>query len=163
VLVIDDEEPVPPRQKQSSGHRQSGQSTIYQSGGRDGTRRARRGRRALAHGIRVDTQADEVRLALEMAMPCGLIINELLSNALKHAFRRRLAEAPWIEVALRSQGETCELSVADNGVGLPEGAVLATSDSLGWTLVRALSDPLGGEVELDGTRGVRCTIAFPRS
>jgi two-component sensor histidine kinase len=68
---------------------------------------------ALAKGIRINTHVDDVRLDLETAMPCGLILNELLSNALRHAFRRPGEEPPRIEVALTSDAQGCELSVAD--------------------------------------------------
>ena len=118
---------------------------------------------SAARGVAVETRVDAMRLDLETAMPCGLILNELLTNALKHAFPAPDAGAPRVEIGLRADDGHLELSVADNGVGLADGTRLEDSSTLGWILVRTLGDQMGASIRLEGQGGVRCTIEFPRS
>lgn len=88
-----------------------------------------------------------VTLPITAAVPCGLVLNELAGNALKHAFRGR-PEGGEVKVSLKGGpgGEVC-LGVTDNGVGLPEGLDWRQSKSLGLRLVQMLAKQLGGTVE----------------
>ena len=104
-----------------------------------------------SYGVRGDVLAlhlevDEVKLGLDTAIPCGLIINELISNALKHAFPDgRRGE---VRVELRAAGEgDLLLRVSDDGVGFPDGFEPRRSKSLGLQLVQALAEQLDGTVE----------------
>jgi PAS domain S-box-containing protein len=93
-----------------------------------------------------------VALDVDQAIPCGLIINELVSNALKHAFPAREIRDGRISVTLcpSSPGNgTMELIVSDNGVGLPADFDLETLASLGLTMVRLLAGQLEGSLEFD--------------
>lgn len=102
----------------------------------------------------------ETSLGLDRAIPCGLIINELVSNSLKYAFpRQREGE---IEVTLRPINENeVQLVVRDNGIGLPEDFHFQTTQSLGLRLVAILAkDQLKGEIELDLTDGTTFKIVF---
>ena len=101
-----------------------------------------------------------VLLTVEKAIPCGLIINELVTNALKHAFPGERRGN--VQVCLR---EPCpgqlSLSVADDGVGLAEDFDIETSSSLGLTLVATLVDQLKGQLAITHAHGARFDITFP--
>ncbi len=98
-------------------------------------------------------------LDLETALPCGLIINELVSNSLRHAFP---ADAPGeIQVELREAGDEHVLRVGDDGVGLANGADWRDCAGLGWQLVEALTRQLGGRIETRTRAGTEFTITFP--
>jgi two-component sensor histidine kinase len=114
---------------------------------------------ANATGVTLDIQADDVFLTIDTAVPCGLILNELISNALKHAFPD--GQAGEICVKLHANGDhQVTLSVADTGVGLPKDLDLNTTTSLGLQLVHTLADQLDGHIELNGTRGTEFNITF---
>ena len=103
---------------------------------------------------RVTLVVDVERLALGIgtALPLGLLINELVTNSLKHAFGEdRKGE---IKISLKALDEDAfELQVADNGVGFPSGVDWHSGDSFGLFLVRSLVDQLHGEMKLDTTEG----------
>lgn len=114
-----------------------------------------------ARGADVHLQIDRLSLDLDTAIACGLLINELVSNALKHAFPTGWEGAGEICVALRSLGDGClELRVSDNGVGLPPGLDPEESTSLGLRLVHMLTQQLRGTLELDSQAGTAVTITF---
>ena len=91
-------------------------------------------------------------------MPCGLLVSELVTNALKHAFVGRSGGA--IEVAAVRDGAAVTLSVTDDGAGLPPEVDPTTGATLGLRLVRALTDQLGGRLTIDRSRGTRVAITF---
>jgi len=112
---------------------------------------------AISHKV----DAEPVPLDLDAAVPCGLILNELWSNAVKHAFPD--GRSGVISVGFRPAGQdNVELAVRDNGVGLPEGIDLQNTDSLGLRLVGLLVGQLKAAVELDRTGGTAVKITFPR-
>ena len=110
--------------------------------------------------IAVKAEVDDIRLGVDQAMPCGLIINELVSNCMKHAFSQR--EGGEIRIAMRQVGgDEVELEVSDNGAGISEGMEIRNAETLGLRLVSILAeDQLGGEMELDRTEGTRFRIRF---
>ena len=115
---------------------------------------------ASAAGITSIAETDDVSIGLETAIPCGLIINELVSNSLKYAFPgNRKGE---IRVALRSFDEDAlVLEVGDNGIGMPEDLDFRDTASMGLHLVNILSeDQLHGKVELDRAGGTTFRIRF---
>ena len=96
----------------------------------------------------------------ERLIPCGLIINELVSNSLKHAFPSE--KGGEIRVELRKiSDETLLLIVSDNGVGFPQRFDFRKTESLGLQLVTRLSGQLNGEIELTGNGGTEFAIRFP--
>ena len=111
------------------------------------------------HQITIDVQVDDLTLDLDTAIPCGLILNELISNAFKHAFQDRSFGT--IQIELRGEeNRLTTLAVRDDGVGIPDNFDLAHTKSLGLQLVVSLSKQLGGTVKYyheDGTT-VRLTI-----
>lgn len=109
--------------------------------------------------IRLDLRIDEDFLSLDVAIPCGLILNELVSNCLKHAFPA--GQAGEISIEFRSDHHRhFVLIVGDNGVGLPEEVDIHHTDTLGLQLVSTLIHQLDGRIELDRHRGTTFTIAF---
>ena len=115
-----------------------------------------------AYGARpsaVALEAEEVLLGVDVAAPLGLVVNELISNALKHAFPG--GHLGQIRVELRRVGETrCRLSVIDNGVGFPSDLDFRRAPSLGLQLVCTLVDQLGGTIELLETGGTTFSVTF---
>ena len=107
---------------------------------------------AYAHGeLSLQVHIQEVYLGIDQAIPCGLILNELLTNALKYAFPAGAAEAsqePVIAVSMQQEKDQITLRVSDNGVGLPEGFNIEASRSLGLKLVTRLTGQLHGELEV---------------
>lgn len=114
-----------------------------------------------AAGIALNVQVDGVDLDLDTAIPCGLLINELVSNALKHAFPAEGEREGEIRVGLVAEGDgRLALSISDNGTGLPWDLDLKNSESLGLRLVDMLAQQLGGTVELDRSAGTAFKITF---
>ncbi|MBE2272158.1 MAG: hypothetical protein IAE80_28245 [Anaerolinea sp.] len=110
-------------------------------------------------GIRFDISADEVALDIDTAIPCGLLINELVSNALKHAFVGKTDGT--ISVNMRHAAEGYyTLTVRDDGVGFPDGLDYRNSHSLGLQLVTSLVRQLGGSMELSRQPGTTIVICF---
>jgi two-component sensor histidine kinase len=123
-----------------------------------------------AYAIVINIDVADVALDIDMAVPCGLIINELVSNAMKYAFPldwdRPADREDKICIALRPVKDGLELVVSDNGVGLPADLDLENSDgrtstSLGLKVVSLLADQLEGTLELDGSAGTTFKITFP--
>jgi two-component sensor histidine kinase len=100
-------------------------------------------------------------LAIDRAIPAGLILNELISNAFKHAFPGGRKGALSIEG--RRRGGRVVLEVQDDGVGMPEGADPARPQSLGLEIVAILTRQLKGTFEIEGGRGAMCRVTFPES
>ncbi|MBI3136373.1 MAG: PAS domain S-box protein [Bacteroidetes bacterium] len=101
-----------------------------------------------------------VKLALDQAIPCGLILNELVSNALKYAYPEDEKGQILIEVS-ENNGKIA-LGVQDFGVGLPEGFQIENSESLGLSLVYTLVDQLDGELNLKRLGGTKFLITFEK-
>ncbi|NMG48614.1 PAS domain S-box protein [Azoarcus communis] len=97
-------------------------------------------------------------LDFERTIPCGLMVNELVTNAYKHAFAGM--QGGEIRIELQTRGDEIELSVADNGVGLPAGFDMANVTSLGLQLVPLLADQIGGQLAIEGHPGCCVTLRF---
>ena len=93
---------------------------------------------------------DDVQINLKQAIPCGLIVNELVSNALKYAFPEKRGGT--IELRVEEKGQDIEIEVSDNGVGLPDDFDFETNESLGVYLVQALTDQLDGSLLVDNNQ-----------
>ncbi len=118
---------------------------------------------AYPETITLEINADDVFLGIDNAIPCGLIINELVSNCLKHAFPK--GKKGKIRVELRSDrdlhaGDKFILTLSDNGIGFPKGLDFRKADTLGLQLVTTLVKQLKGTIELDRDGGTEFKIAF---
>ncbi|MEH2208518.1 MAG: PAS domain S-box protein [Nostoc sp.] len=112
--------------------------------------------------IQLNIQVDNASLDIETAIPCGLIINELVSNALKYAFVGNCGGK--IEVEFYQQSEsTLTLIIRDNGVGLPENFDSKKTKTLGITLVQGLVKQLRGKLKIDSQQGTEFKITFTNS
>ena len=117
--------------------------------------------------VELVTDLDDVQAPLDQAIPCGLILNEWVSNAMKYAFEGR--ESGTISVGLKAvdvegkpEEEEIQIEVKDDGVGLPEGFDWSGRDSLGLYLVQALSEQLDAELLAESDGGTRFLVSFRR-
>ncbi|MDY9923224.1 PAS domain S-box protein [Methanobacterium sp.] len=101
---------------------------------------------------------ENVRFNIETAVPCGLIINELISNSLKHAFPK--GKTGTLSVSLKTSDEWNELVISDDGVGFPEEFDIQNSKTLGLQLVNILVKQLDGKITLNRIHGTRFKIIF---
>jgi len=117
---------------------------------------------SLEHEIKLNLDIQNVFLNLDLAIPCGLIINEIVSNALKYAFVDKMENAE-IMIKMHLVGEDLQLQIKDNGVGLPKHIDYRNTESLGLQLVVTLVDQLNGNIELDCTAGAHYNILFKQN
>ena len=110
--------------------------------------------------ITVPVECGDLSLGMDELIPCGLIINELVTNSLKHAFPG--GRGGTIAISLVKEGPELLLTVCDDGVGLPEGLVIDKAESLGLILVNSLVQQLGGTLGIDRSGGAAFLIRFPR-
>lgn len=110
-------------------------------------------------GIAIKNDIDNITMTIEYASPFGLLLNELITNSLTHAFPSR--EDGTIEVSLKSrENGSYRLTVSDDGVGLPEGLDLRGTKSLGMQLVSILSEQLNGELTVRKDGGATFILDF---
>jgi two-component sensor histidine kinase len=122
---------------------------------------------SLGSRVQLELSLADLALSLDEAVPLAQICNELLSNAFQHAFpENRFGK---VSVALRYpngtdtyESQCCELEVADSGVGLPQGTEVMTAESLGFHIVRLLTEQLQATIEVhSGKQGTSFLIALP--
>ncbi len=114
---------------------------------------------SLAGSIELETELDSLFLPAKMAAPIGLILTELITNAIKYAFPE--GGPGTITVALKRTGTGARLEVGDDGVGLPEGFELFKNAGMGFNLVQGLTAQIEGKFKIErGTSGTRCTVDF---
>lgn len=102
---------------------------------------------------------DKIKLDITKAVPCGIILNELIMNAQKHAFPQN--ENGKISIGLKEKPDhMIELYVHDNGKALPQEYSTSEADTLGLTLIRILSKQIDGEFTIDTTHGKKFTVLF---
>ena len=118
--------------------------------------------------IEPDVNIHDILLDINTAIPCGLIVNELVTNSIKHGFLANRSHAnsqlspkrDKIAVDITKEDETYILSVYDNGIGFPDDLDFHNTDSLGMQLVISLTSQLRGTVELERTNGTLFRIIF---
>jgi PAS domain S-box-containing protein len=110
--------------------------------------------------IRLDINIDNLIFDVGIAIPCALIINELISNSLRHAFKAKINNELKVELNLTSNN-TYSLRIIDNGIGLPEGFEYLKTDTLGMQLIISLTDQLHGEIQFINNNGTEVRIDFP--
>lgn len=121
-------------------------------------------------GIVVNIDADDISLAIDTAVPCGLMVNELITNSLKYAFPESWQEGhfgddtPAINIGLAmSDDQILTLVVADNGIGLPKELEIDRTETLGMQLVTSLTSQLHASVEVERIEGTTFRIRIPQS
>ncbi|MBW4490893.1 MAG: GAF domain-containing protein [Trichocoleus desertorum ATA4-8-CV12] len=115
---------------------------------------------AFASSVTLSTNAVGVWLNIDTAIPCGLIINELVSNSLKHAFSGSNQENE-IRISITSNEDNqFTLTVRDNGIGFPEDIDFRNTESLGLELVCIFTEQLDGTIELDRSNSTAFIITF---
>ena len=113
--------------------------------------------RPEAAAVHLLVEADDIHLSLEVAIPCGLVVNELLTNAFRHAFPP--ARSGTIALRATRAGRQICLSVEDDGVGMPDG-VVRREGHIGLELVHALARQVRGTLQFETTPGTRVTLTF---
>jgi PAS domain S-box-containing protein len=109
--------------------------------------------------IELTADVTETHLGIDIAIPCALIINELVSNSLKYAFPD--GKPGHIQISFNQDKKgTYTLTVSDNGIGFPKDINFQNTESLGLQLVNTLTKQLNGKIELDRKKGTRFTISF---
>lgn len=112
--------------------------------------------------IVIKTDIEDITMNIDIAIPCGLIITELVSNSLTHAFvepYRRSRAKITIKIHL-DRKDKAALIVSDNGIGFPDGLDFKKTESLGMQLVCALTEQLSGDMKLNRDKGTTFTITF---
>ncbi len=115
--------------------------------------------------VKLTINADNTSLGIDTAIPCGLIINELVTNSLKYAFPDGHPGEICIELIQTDSEENgiYRLTIADNGIGLPENVEIRKTTSLGLQLVTTLTDQIKGKIEVNSDNGAKFTITFIES
>lgn len=108
--------------------------------------------------IRPVVNVENVLLSIDIAVPCGLIINELVSNSLKHAFMQ--GQKGKISIEFNHDGESYVLKIADNGIGFPENVDFKNTKTLGLQLINTLVKQLSGSIDIYKDRGTSFKIIF---
>jgi PAS domain S-box-containing protein len=113
--------------------------------------------------IKLSVEVAPISLDAETAMPCGLIVNELVTNALKYSFPAGVKETDEVRVEFRAEDVTYTLVVGDNGVGLPSGLDWRKPMTMGLRLVHFwATHQLGGKLEVDDRQGTAFKVTFVR-
>jgi two-component sensor histidine kinase len=113
-----------------------------------------------AYNIDVSVQSEPTKLHLDTAVPLGLIVSELVTNAFKHGFPPETRGRVVVSVLSRNDGE-CTVEVHDDGKGLPKDFQLGNTTTLGLQLVQILTKQLNGRLDASNTNGATFTITFP--
>ncbi|MFA6505065.1 MAG: histidine kinase dimerization/phosphoacceptor domain -containing protein [Treponemataceae bacterium] len=110
--------------------------------------------------VSLEINAESIEIGIDKAIPCGLILNELVTNAIKYAFPASSGRGGKIHISLRKEENEIVLLVHDDGVGISEEVLANRSDSLGLTLVDILAQQLYGKVHIDGSNGTKAEVRF---
>ncbi len=108
--------------------------------------------------IRANFDVDEIHLSLDTSIPCGLIVNELVSNALKYAFSEGGEGAVFVQ--LKKDGEKIKMVISDNGVGMPKHIDYKNTETLGLQLVSTLVEQISGNIRMKRNKGTIFEIIF---
>lgn len=109
--------------------------------------------------IKIEVDAEPVRIDLDRAISCGVIVNELVTNAIRHAFPK--ARKGKITIHVAQVPDTIELTVDDDGIGMPADFRIEGASTFGLTLVHALTAQLRGTIALTAHEGTAIRVAFP--
>jgi len=108
--------------------------------------------------LSINLDVENIKFPITKAIPCGLIINEIVTNSLKHAFVG--IENPTISISLRKEEENILLTVSDNGIGLPDKFENLKTNSLGIILIKTLSNQIESTLSVNGLNGTVYNFQF---
>ena len=108
--------------------------------------------------IEIDIESDPIEFTITQAIPCGLLMNEIVTNALKHAFEGR--KSGKIVISLKKEGDVIQLVISDNGVGLPDNFEEMKVKSLGMTLIYTLASQLNADMNIESGEGTVYRLTF---
>jgi len=109
--------------------------------------------------ISLNFKIEDINLDIDQAIPCGLLINEIVVNAFKHGFENK--DKGSIEIAMKKQNGDARLVIADDGHGIPEDFDISKSSSLGMMLIETFKNQLDASLHISNSRGTRFTFSFP--
>jgi two-component sensor histidine kinase/PAS domain-containing protein len=110
--------------------------------------------------VELSFNMDTVDLNLDVAIPCGLVLNEIITNTMKYAFpAKKVGE---IAISLEEDANNIRLTVADNGIGLPTNYDYLHSETLGMQLILTLVEQVDGSLEIENLNGLKYLITFER-
>jgi PAS domain S-box-containing protein len=110
------------------------------------------------NNIKLDMDIDDVMLDINTAIPLGLIVNELVSNSMKHAFPNN--KQGKIDIKFKLNDGNYSMIISDNGVGFPQDYNIQNSDSLGLKIVNSLTEQIDGEIKIEVSNGTKFIINF---
>ena len=113
---------------------------------------------AAGKNVNIDMQIDDFRAATKVVIPMGIIINELLTNVFKYAFKGRGGGR--VSITITKSGSTADLIIHDNGIGIDEKIELNESPGFGLTIVQMLADQLQGSYSITNDNGTKSIIRF---
>ncbi|MGI9535373.1 MAG: sensor histidine kinase, partial [Thermodesulfobacteriota bacterium] len=108
--------------------------------------------------IKINHKIEDILLDINKAMPCGLIINELITNSLKHAFPNEMTGN--VNVELKKNSTKYILKVSDNGIGISNSLNIENSNSLGLQIVTSLTKQINGQLDFSRSNGTEFNIVF---
>ena len=114
---------------------------------------------AAQQGINLRVEVEDLSFSIDTAIPCGLIINELVTNSLKHAFKHGMLGEIVVDMKYR-QDNKFVLTVKDNGLGLPSTLMVEKPETLGFSLIQSLIRQLDAKLEIEINKGTEFSITF---
>ena len=109
--------------------------------------------------ITLNFEIDDISLDIDQAIPCGLLINEIVVNSFKHGFKNK--EKGSLKVVMQKQGDNARLVIADDGHGIPEDFDIRSSSSLGMMLIETFKNQLDARLDISNSIGTRFAFTFP--
>jgi PAS domain S-box-containing protein len=109
--------------------------------------------------VRLEVDIETANVSLDKTIPCGLLVNEIISNSLKHAFPGNRAGKITVRARAEQEGRL-RLTIGDNGVGLPIDLVVDQTKSLGLKLIQILTEQLSGDLTIERSEGTRFELSF---
>ncbi|KUK00860.1 MAG: putative sensory transduction histidine kinase, partial [Methanobacteriaceae archaeon 41_258] len=108
--------------------------------------------------IKFNIQVQDIKLTINQAIPCGLIINEALTNSMRHAFPDKEGT---ITVKAYKSRDSINLIMEDDGIGFPEGFKPEECETMGMRLIYTLTRQIDGEIKIKGEKGVKIELKIP--
>jgi two-component sensor histidine kinase len=112
--------------------------------------------------VNVKTELEIITLGLDQSISCGLLINDIISNAFKHAFPDKNKSDNELIITASESNNNVQILIADNGIGLKEGMIPEENNSLGIQLIYTLIEQLDGNIQLSGENGTKYLITFEK-